>query len=167
MIILSMEKSKSLQKLFTNTGGRNGLGKVCCLKTDFSCRPFLFYEKEMVHTPKKKAAQTFAEHFCLRRRKILLSTRRSAFGADMFPSGAPAPCIPGGRPEGGQMRPESTARYRRRRAGERPTFSHRSPAPGGDDFCPRLLDGPFSLAARNRFFLGQSKKKWVRETCRF
>ena len=36
MIILSMEKSKSLQKLFTNTGGRNGLGKACCLKTGFS-----------------------------------------------------------------------------------------------------------------------------------
>ena len=128
----------------------------------FPCRPFLFCEKETVRTPKKKAAQTFAEHFCLRRRKILLSTRRSAFGADMFPSGAPAPCIPGGRPEGGQMRPESTARYRRRRAGERPTFSHRSPAPGGDERCSSLSKGPFSLAVRNRFFLGPSKKKWVR-----
>ena len=32
---------------------------------------------------------------------------------------------------------------------------------------PQSLAGPFSLAARNRFFLGPSKKKWVRETLAF
>ena len=71
---------------------------------------------------------------------------------------------PGGRPQGVPTRPESTPHYRRRRTGEQPAFSHRFPAPGGDELSPSLSKGPFSLAARNRFFLGPSKKKWVWES---
>ena len=159
MIILSMEKSKSLQKLFTNTGGRNGLGKACCLKTDFSCRPFLFYEKEMVHTPKKKAAQTFAEHFCLRRRKILLSTRRSAFGADMFPSGGACVWHLGRAPQRGlnlsrkhhSLPPQAGRRTAR--------FFTSFPGAGSRGNLPQAFGKAFFFCSRNRFCLGPSKKK--------
>ena len=155
------------------------------------CRPFLFCEKETVRTPKKK----FGPGSCrvlqspaprntvitgkhpfraLRPAPVRLSGRDSTprgrlgvIWTAAFPRCRAAAPAPGGRPEGVWICPESIARYRRRRAVALPAFSHRSPAPGGDELCPSLSHGPFSLAARNRFFLGQSKKKWVRETCRF
>ena len=44
-----------------------------------------------------------------------------------------------------------------------PRFFTSFPGAGSRTDLPQVLSGPFSLAVRNRFFLGPSKKKWVRE----
>ena len=142
-------------------------------RNSFSCRPFLFCEKETVRTPKKKAVRDRAECSCLRRRATLLSPGSTPSGRYALPlrdfRNRTAPlggaCVwhLGRAPQRGPDAPRKQHHARRRRAVALPAFSHRSLAPGGENICPRLSQGPFSLAARNRFFLGPSKKKWVRE----
>ena len=140
--------------------------------TGFPADHFFFAKKKRSAPQRKKLSGVWqstpisgAEKYCDHWDVLLpgvMPCRRAAFGADTHPPGAPAFCTLGRRPEGVLMRPESTTQYRRRRTVERATFSHRSPAPGAEKLRPRLYEGPFSLAARNHFFLDISKK-WILE----
>ena len=147
MIILSMEKSKSLQKLFTNTGGRNGLGKACCLKTGFSLQ---------------STSVSGAEKYCYHRGALLsghYALPLGCFRGRYVPLGGACTVHPGRAPRRG---PDASRKHHPvpPQAGRRTAHFFTSfPGAGRRRFLPQAFGRAFFFGSPKPFLFGPVQKE--------